>query len=550
MRLGILQLCVAELSFLLPHLKGISIVSVDATGPRVTVRSRTRDEVPARCTGCDVSSSWVHSRYVRHLADSALGGRPVRIELSVRRLYCENAVCPKVTFAEQTDGLTVRYQRRTPLLQSLVVLVGILLAGRGGARLLGLLRAPLSRTSVLFHLMRAPLPLTATPRVLGVDDFALYRDVYGTLLVDGDTRLPITLWEGRDAAGLTAWLQEHPGVEVVTRDGSLVYRQGITDGAPEALQVSDRFHLWQGLSRRVQDVTAAHRSCLAAAVPPLAEENTEPPAAALGVPLEATRSGQHAKRLFEAVHAHLGTGLSISAIAREVGLNRRTVHKYAHAAAWQEVVRRPRLRPPTTLAPYLDYLQQRWDEGEHNAKILHQEVVAKGYRGHYQRVKMAVASWRESNRTPPIRSRAPSPLQAARWIITSPERRHLDAQERLHLLFAHCPALDHVHGLVREFATMLDQRDATRLSGWLEKLATSGHPTLAGLARGIREDQAAAVQGITTSYSSGMNEGRITDLKLQKRIMSGRAGIALLRQRVVLIAHLRRHCSDKARAPW
>lgn len=513
------------------------------------VRARTCDE-PARCKGCGVTSDWMHSRYVRQLADRAIGGRPVRIELSVRRLYCENPACVKVTFAEQVSGLTVRYQRRTPLLQNLVETAGVLLAGRGGARLLGLLNAPLSRTSVLFQLMRVSLPAIATPRVLGVDDFALYADVYGTLLVDGDTRLPITLWEGRDAAALATWLREHPGVEVVCRDGSLTYRQGITDGAPAALQVSDRFHLWQGLSRRVQDVAAAHRSCLAAAVLPPIEHEVPERAAEAGAPLETTRAGRHAKRLFEAVHEHTGTGRSISAIARELGLNRRTVHKYARATSWQEVVRRPRLRPPTALSPYLDHLRQRWDEGEHSAKILHQELVAKGYRGHYQRVKVAVAPWRETDGMPAAQYRAPSPLQVARWIIIPPERRHLDAQEQLRLLFAHCPELAHVHELVREFATMLDQQDATALPSWLNRLATCGHPTLAGLAKGIREDQDAVVHGITTPYSSGMNEGRVTDVKLQKRIMAGRAGVPLLRQRVVLIAYLRRRCTNQAASPW
>ncbi|WP_369228372.1 ISL3 family transposase [Streptomyces sp. R39] len=277
------------------------------------VQARTRDEGPAWCTECGISSDRVHSRYVRRLADRAIGGRAVRIGLSVRRLYCENPACSKVTFAEQVDGLTVRYQRRTPLLQKVVETVGVLLAGRGGARLLGLLNTPLSRTSVLFQLMRVPLPAGMTPRVLGVDDFALYAGVYGTLLVDGDTRLPITLWEGRDAASLAAWLREHPGVEVVCRDGSLAYRQGITDGAPQALQVSDLFHLWQGLSRRVQDVSAAHRSCLAAAVLPPAEHEESQPAPDEGPSLETTRAGRHAKRLFEAVHEHTGTGRSISA---------------------------------------------------------------------------------------------------------------------------------------------------------------------------------------------------------------------------------------------
>ncbi|MGP3992091.1 transposase [Streptomyces sp. 3N207] len=113
-----------------------------------------------------------------------------------------------------------------------------------------------------------PLPSLRTPRVLGVDDFALYGDTYGTLLVDATTRLPLTPWEGRDAEQLSRWLREHPGVESVCRDGSLTYRQGITDGAPTTLQVSDRFHLWQGLSRRVQDIAAAHRACLPAALPP------------------------------------------------------------------------------------------------------------------------------------------------------------------------------------------------------------------------------------------------------------------------------------------
>ncbi|BCJ55906.1 hypothetical protein Asp14428_73810 [Actinoplanes sp. NBRC 14428] len=108
----------------------------------------TLPERASACTGCGSESDWVHSRYTRHLADTALAGRPARIELQVRRLYCENPLCPKATFAEQVDGLTVRYQRRTPLLQRLVQIAGVLLAGRGGARLLHLLHAGLSRTSV------------------------------------------------------------------------------------------------------------------------------------------------------------------------------------------------------------------------------------------------------------------------------------------------------------------------------------------------------------------------------------------------------------------
>ncbi|MEU2065101.1 ISL3 family transposase [Streptomyces sp. NPDC013455] len=449
-----------------------------------------------------------------------------------------------MTFAEQVPGLTVRYQRRTPLLQHLVEAVGVVLACRGGARMLRILGIRLSRCTVLSQLMRVPLPPLVTPRGLGVDDFALYGESYGTLLVDAETRLPLTLWEGRDAEQLSRWLREHPGVEIACRDGSLTYRQGIADGAPDALQVSDRFHLWQGLSRRVQDVAAAHRGCLPEALPAPEPDEPEPAEGREPEPGAAdTPAARNARRLFEAVHALTGTSRSYSSIARELGLDRRTVRKYARACTWHDAVRRPP-RKPSTLDPYLDYLQQRWDEGEHSATILHQELVTKGYLGHYQRVKMAVAPLPRGLPLDQPRERPPSPREAARWIITAPDRHSQQTAERLQRLLEHCPELRRTHELVRQFAAMLESRDAAPLPGWLDKLTTSGLAPLVGAAKALREDQHAVIKGITTPYNSGVNEGRITDVKLQKRITAGRAGVPLLRHRVVLIAHLRRHYAD------
>ncbi|MEU6512441.1 ISL3 family transposase [Streptomyces sp. NPDC046942] len=521
-----------------PHLDAVRVERVWVAGGVVRIAACTR-ELTVACPDCGRGSARLHSRYDRMLADVAAGGRPVLIVLSVRRLFCDSPGCGRRTFAEQVEGLTVRYQRRSPLLQHLVEMAGVLLAGRGGARLLQILKVPLSRTSVLFHLMRLPLPPAATPRVLGVDDFALYAEAYGTLLVDADTRLPIELWAGRDAEQLASWLRRHPGVEVVCRDGSLVYRQGITDGAPDAVQVSDRFHLWQGLSKRIGDIAATHRGCLVVAVPE--PDPAPPPANAAGPSHQAdTPARRHAQRLFEAVHAVTDTGCSLSAAARELGLNRRTVAKYARAATWQDCVRRTRPRRPTSLDPYLDYLRQRWEEGEHTATVLHQEIAAKGYSGHYQRVKMAIAPLRRGLPIDTPRERPPSPREVARWITTAPSRRGLHAAEALLRLFEHCPELNRAHDLVRQFAAMLDNRDAVPLPDWLEQLTTADLPALASLAKAIREDQPAVVQGITTRFNSGVNEGRITDLKLQKRITAGRAGVPLLRHRVILMALLRR----------
>ncbi|MGW7452794.1 transposase family protein [Streptomyces sp. NPDC054787] len=121
---GSLWLCSVEPVSLLPQVANVLVVSVDVSDAVVVVQARTRSADPAECTGCGQLSDWRHSRYVRRLADVTLAGRPVRIDLSVRRLYCDNVTCPKVTFAEQIAGLTTRYQRLTPQLQRMVEDVG------------------------------------------------------------------------------------------------------------------------------------------------------------------------------------------------------------------------------------------------------------------------------------------------------------------------------------------------------------------------------------------------------------------------------------------
>ncbi|MEU5547916.1 hypothetical protein AB0G85_37360 [Streptomyces sioyaensis] len=159
-------------------------------------------------------------------------------------------------------------------------------------------------------------------------------------------------------------------------------------------------------------------------------------------------------------------------------------------------------------------------------------------------MKMAVAPLRRGLPLDEPRERPPSPREAARWITTHPGRRNLHICDRLPRLLDHCPELRHTHDLVRRFATMLDNHDATALPGWLNDLTVSGLTPLAGLAKALRDDRHAVAQGIATLYNSGVNEGRITDVKLQKRLMAGRAGVPLLRHRVILVAHLRRRHAD------
>jgi transposase len=543
------ELCV----LFFPHLAGLWVEQVDPAGEGVVMQARSR-AAGAACPACGVWSSRVHSGYVRTVADGPSAGCPVVIRLAVRRFLCRNPVCQRVTFAEQVDGLTGRYLRRSLPLLGLLAQVGLALAGRAGARLAAVLGAAADRTTLLRLVAALPEPaIGAAPQVLGVDDFALRRgQVYGTVLVDISSGKAIELLPDREAGTLETWLKAHPGAQVICRDRAGNYAEGARDGAPDAIQVADRWHLWHNLAEHAEKTVVAHRGCLKeepepgdpGGQPPGPDPAQAAPAAPAPPPAEPDglrdvcgRERHLVTRTRErhaAIHELLAAGHSQDAISRALGLDRHTVRRFAREPDVDKLLVKATSRD-SKLDPFKPWINQRWNQGITDAAVLHAELQAQGWTGSVQAVRRYVRPFRQRTAAPPPAPAVPKTRQITGWLLSRPASLDPGEQARLAGIRARCPHIDALAAHITSFAEMMTNRTGEQqLPGWLAAVQADDQPHLHSFAAGIRRDQDAVTAGLTLPYSSGAVEGNVNRIKMLKRQMYGRAGFALLRKRVIL----------------
>jgi transposase len=418
---------------------------------------------------------------------------------------------------------------------------------------------PGSRNTLLRRVRRLPAPEAPPPRAIGLDDWAKRKGhTYGTIVVDLDRRCPVDLLEDRTAETVAAWLQAHPEVTIVARDRAEAYISGVTQGAPDAVQVADRWHLLKNLREAVEAESRVRPTL--PWHPPLASGEALPPGALAHphpgdqVPIypdtptgrraEAARQVRRTQRLgqYEQACALRQQGLSMVRIARQVGVSPRTLCRWFAARAFPE--RQRRTGETSCLDPYTPMLHQQWEAGCRNATHLWRTLRAQGFPGSYAMVYRYVTTLRCGQ---PGRSLDPTrpaaspgathqPSLTARQLsylfVRRPEQRTPAEQAYVAQIQQHDPTIAQIATLTETFARMVRTRTPSELQTWLETVLTSGLPELKRFATGLQQD-AAVRAACELPYSNGQTEGQVTRLKLLKRQMYGRAKLDLLRQRVL-----------------
>ena len=547
------------LSLLVPLAK-VELDAVSVEDNRMSITARSTQHA-GNCPQCRSISARVHSRYTRTVADLPCAGRQVTVALQVRRFFCDAPQCAQKTFAERFGSVLRPFARRMSRLTDALVAVAFATGGEGGARLAHVLAMPVSPRTLLRLMHAHPTPQPPAPRLVGLDEWAWKKGRnYGTMCVDLERRQPIDLLPDRAPEQVTTWLQGRPTITLIARDRSGGYIEAATRGAPQAIQVADRWHLLKNLGVALEYFFHHHRAVLKRAAHDLNVQDAPTEAGPRSVPTldgttgqaRATAAGRvrhnHALDLYRRVHDLHTKRVDVANIARHLGVSRRTVYRYLRMTQPPEPTR-IYVGRPHVIDPYKPYLVQRWNDGCRNALQLWRELRDEhGYTHAPRTVARFVRELRKDSGVPrKFRSTATTPIYAAererkrpltalravRLVLTRPEQRTAWQQAYLTRLCELDALIARTNELVQTFVEMVRQRTGEQLDTWLTDVGASGVGELQTFATGVQRDYAAVKNGLTRPESNGQTEAQIQRLKLLKRQMYGKAGFELLRNRVL-----------------
>ncbi|HEU5378129.1 MAG TPA: ISL3 family transposase [Ktedonobacteraceae bacterium] len=577
-----------ERTALLPLPQGLRITDVcqEETSLLITVLS---ERTSACCPLCGCVSDEVHSCYQRRLKDIPCGGQAICLQLMAHKFFCRNPKCLRKIFTERFPTFVEPWAQMTLRLSTALQVIGFATGGSLGARLAAHLGIRTSWMTILRRMMALPTPAPGAVTVLGIDDFSFKRGrKFGTILVDLVRHQVIDLLAERSSQSAADWMRQHPEFAYVSRDRGKDYAQGASDGAPQAVQVSDRFHLMKNFVEAVEAEISRCYKQLRQKQPPLPAPDLPAPEEwrqALGADVEQKQLNDKEQQ-YAQVKSLLGRGLSAKEIAQQLDIPVRRVYRWrdcercpahqsprpprmdkqeryehikalrVHGLSQKEIAQRlgigvrtvqrwlklepaqvnaPRRKRRSIFDPYAAYVLSRWKQGERSVSLLWQEIRRQGFQGSLQTMYRFVRTLHQAVVSLP----APSVIdriavQQALWLLVRPFE-NLKAEERKDLqeLCQASSQLAALHSLAQTFGQIIRKRERDQLSDWMKQVEASSFHQVTRFVAGLRRDKEEVLAGLTEVYSNGQVEGFVNKLKLIKRMGYGRAGFPLLRKRML-----------------
>lgn len=211
-------------------------------------------------------------------------------------------------------------------------------------------------------------------------------------MVDLERRSVIDILDDRSVENAAKWLRSHPSIEIVSRNRCGLYAQATREGAPQAQQVADRFHLIQNPRSAIEEQMSLSRRATGRAI--LSEDAIVDPATHRRRALLAHR--QSRQEIFDMLHSLRQQELSYSEIARRTGYERRSATKWLKFEAPPD--RRRAALNPTSPWYFEAFLAQCWKDGNRRGRLLFHDVKQRGYTGSLANLERLLGAWRWAER--------------------------------------------------------------------------------------------------------------------------------------------------------
>jgi transposase len=552
--------------FVLPAGIQFAQVSIVCNGSKVLI-SAASSQKHSSCPVCKERSRTIHSHYNRMLADLPISGHNVQILLRSRKFFCNNRRCYRKIFTERFTSEVAAYGRRFSRSTNLLAKIGLELGGNKGAVISSVVGCPVSSATMIRTVKKLSYStVEQTSGIIGVDDWAFKKGRnYGTIIVDlGNSRV-VDLLADRDAGTLATWLEKHPEVHTVSRDRASAYALGIRKGAPQAIQVADRFHLLVNLRNALQRSFQRHSAVLKETFRLFNEQNSPhiqqndeekiiaAPITKPSIPPSENPSlytgnvSSQRQYKFEKAKELYAKGYKIRAIAKHLNANRKSIRKYI-----QLEVLSARTLPVyspfmTNFDKYRQYLIANYKPGITTFRQLHQAIVASGFDGKYSsfcdRMNQLINGGRvfcQSENTsevlkPLLDIKMWSTTKLSFMALSDSEKLNPTEKRFLDFLYSSSSIIRETAELASKFKKLFVTKEIGSLEQWIQR-ALIADSSLKTFAKGIQLDFEAVNQAVVSSISNGRVEGQVNKLKTVKRKMYGRASFDLLKTMMLATA--------------